>query len=343
MLNNLKSAAKRDAGKAKAEKMVRITLKIALKAKLMYDNKLITEADARELIGPVNEMVSKLHEGLEMDSKMPVHLISLIHAKFDVVEGLVCKLVKKHMTPKNIQKMRDVFAYFGSVRFLDLLLNDDKYSTEREAVEQSVGVLVQPLLDERQQMEAVCTKIDCYNTNVPAQGKFRGTGLCAMHHTEVRARQLKNPDVIHFITEEGKLYKPFVQMSAKYFPAESGDLVRAISNFQNAAENVRQLFAEALYEKYLDPNSHQCVKTSEAVLAGIKKRIDAHDVDTGVFDPAFNEHKAPMDKFFMEHFKQSKEYQHYMNTIELPKSARREASAQLKTAAKAAKEAAKEK
>lgn len=338
LLDSLKTAAKRDAGKKKAEKMIKLILKLALKGKLLYDEKYITPVHIRSMVNPVNDMTTKLYEGLEYEGPMPAHMFGLLHAKFTVLEDLLVQIIGPNMQPKNVDKLREVIQYFGGEHLLSLLLNDPNYKQERDTIEGAVGALVAPLIEEERDRRARCADPECENPHLKAGGGFRGSPLCAYHHNEVVERHLKDPSVMHFLVEDGRNYKPFQAVADKHFSANSSAFVLAIHNYEHkAAPNVRRLFAEAIHEKYLAKGASNPVELGEEHRAKIEKVLqnlkNMERPEPSLYSEAARSVLSHMDPAFNE-FKASKDYKSYVEGFQLPKHMKKEATAQKKAAGK---------
>lgn len=125
----------------------------------------------------------------------------------------------------------------------------------------------------------LCKAPECQVEALDEDGKFAGSNYCTVHHEKQYNALLKEPNVHHFLAENGCDYEPFIEMADKFFPPNARLMYRGISNYLTTTQRLRKNFAEGIYEKYLSDNATNKVTClSPACVAKIQQTYKAAEV-----------------------------------------------------------------
>jgi hypothetical protein len=313
----LQNAAARDCGEAKAKTLLENVYVLACKGKVLFDAKYITPANTRDMAGPINTLCISIFLVLEEKRKHPTKDVDVntIALKFAQMEAMVLQLLKPLIKEKNLAKVSEVFKYFGSARFLSLLLDNPNYHEFKTTIHKNLKLLMVDKLEEASLMPPprLCKALDCASEALDEDGKFAGSHYCGPHHERQYSALLKEPNVHHFIAENGFDFDPFVKMADKHFPPNSRMMYRGTQNFLETKPKIRKLFAEGLYEKYLAPNaSHKVECLSAACVAAVRDTYQAAAVTC--YDGCNAELLAVFTPIFKAHFLGSDAFKEYVST-----------------------------
>jgi len=313
----LQNAAAKDIGDARAKALLDNVYILACKGKLLFDAKLITSETTKDFAGPINALCIAIFLALEERRKQPSKNadVNTLALKFAQMEAMVLQLLKPLIKEKNLAKVTEVFKYFGSERFLLMLLSDPNYHEFKTTVHKNLKLLLADRLEEASLMPPprICKAVDCSTEALDEDGKFAGSHYCSVHHERQYAALLKEPNVHHFLAENGHDFEPFIKMADKYFPPNSRLMYRGTQNYLESKPKIRKLFAEGLWEKYLAPDaSHRVDCLSPAVVAAVKENYRAAAVTC--FDACNVELLAIFTPIFKEHFLNSEAFKEYLLT-----------------------------
>jgi len=323
MLMCLQNAAIKHLGEAKAKALVENVYVLACKAKVLYDAKMITPANTKEFINPINQLAIGIFQVLESRKKSPTKPVDVtpVALKFAQMEAMLTTLLRPLIKEKNLQKVNEVFGYFGSKNFLEMFVNNPEYHEYKATLHKNLKALIKERLEDADIMPPPrqCRATSCVFEALDEDGKFAGSQYCAAHHEEQFKRLLKEPDVHHFLVENGSDYDPFVTIADKYFPPNSRLMYRGCVNYLDASPKIRKIFAEGIWEKYLTakaPNPVTCL--SATCVANIEAKYQTGDL--GCFDAALTELKAVFTPLFKQHFLNTEAYKDYIATRRLDKN-----------------------
>jgi len=323
ILASLQNAATRDVGEQKAKALIENVYVLACKSKVLYDAKLITPANTREFISPVNQLAIGIFMLLEGKKKHPAKKadVTPVALKFAQLEVSLLNLLKPLIKEKNQQKVSETIQYFGGSAFLDLFVNNPDYHEYKSSLHKNLKSLINERLEETDLMAPprLCKTQGCGAEALDEDGKFAGSHYCGTHHEEQYKALLKAPDVHHFLVENGADYEPFVTIADKHFPPNSRHLYRGSHNYTEAGPKIRKIFAEGIYEKYLSPNATHPVKCLSAeCLAEIQAKVRTGDISC--YETSQKELKAIFTPIFKEHFLNTEAYKEYMATRKVEKA-----------------------
>jgi hypothetical protein len=323
LLVSLQSAAAKDVGEQKAKALIENIYILACKGKILYDAKIITPSNTKEFVAPVNATCIAIFLLLEEKRKNPSKQADVtgITLKFAQLESLVVSLLKPHIKAKNIDKATEVFKYFGTKRFLDLFVNNPNYHEFKTTLHRNLKLLIVDRLEEASLLPPprLCKTHDCQAEALDEDGKFAGSHYCIAHHEKQYNILLKEPNVHHFLAENGFDYEPFVQMAEKHFPPNARMMYRGINNYQETNTRLRKNFAEGIYDKYLSENaSNKVTCLSPACVEKVKETYKAAEVSC--YDACSAELAAVLTPIFKQHFLNSEPYKEYLGSRKLGQS-----------------------
>jgi len=247
--------------------------------------------------------------------------VTPVALKFAQMEAMLTNLLRPLIKERNLQKVNEVLGYFGSKSFLEMFVNNPDYHEYKATLHKNLKALIKERLEDVDIMPPPrqCKATNCNGEALDEDGKFAGSQYCAPHHEEQYKRLLKDPDVHHFLVENGAEYDPFLEIADKYFPPNSRLMYRGCVNYTDASPKIRKIFAEGIWEKYLcaqAPNSVKCL--SAGCVATIEAKYQTGD--PGCFDAARVELKAVFTPLFKQHFLNTDAYKEYVATRRLDKN-----------------------
>jgi len=323
MLMCLQNAGIKHIGEAKAKALVENVYVLACKAKVLYDAKLITPSNTKEFTQPINQLAIGIFQVLETRKKSPTKPadVTPVALKFAQMEAMLINLLRPLIKEKNLKKVNEVMGYFGSKQFLDVFVNDPDYHEFKATLHKNLKSLIKERLEDVDIMPPAraCRVTSCQAEALDEDGKFAGSQYCAPHHEEQYKALLKEPNVHHFLVENGSDYDPFIAMADKHFPANSRLMYRGCVNYLDASQKIRKIFAEGIWEKYLTPRATNLVTClSPACVSAIEAKYQTGD--PGCFDMARAELKAVFTPLFNQHFLNTEAYKDYISTRRLDKN-----------------------
>jgi len=248
--------------------------------------------------------------------------VTPVALKFAQIESSLLLLLKPLIKEKNQNKVSETIKYFGGTAFLELFVNDMNYHEFKTTLHKNLKSLINERLEETDLMAPprLCKSQGCSSEALEEDGKFAGSHYCQQHHEEQYKIFIKDPDVHHFLVENGFDFEPFVNMADKFFPPNARLLYRGSFNYTEAAPNIRKIFAEGIFEKYLGGNATHPVKClSAACVESIQKSLRTGD--PACFEASQAELKAIFTPLYKQHFFGSEEYKEYVATRKCEKSA----------------------
>jgi len=321
ILHTIKQAATKDVGKDRAKQIKQIIIKFALKAKVLQDSGSIKKKDVWLMAEPINTMALHLYDGLKpRPGNAGAVDIKPIVADIAHVRDLCVQLLKPHTKPSNIQKMVDTFNYLGGEKFLGLLLIDDKFEEEKHVCYQGIRKIVQPLLRARKyddSMNQLCQFTRCNEYVVEARGEFRGSNNCLAHHQQNVEQFLAKPTLLHFLVGDGADYFPFQEAMKARCERYVRKFWLTINRYKRSKENIRVVFAEEIFKKYLKKGSDHRINLDEALITKIEAGIKSKSAT--LFDEAEQVTFERMTEFFEKDFKSTTTMQDYITSYRLPK------------------------
>lgn len=310
LINCLKAVAFQDKGK-EGHELITDVLVLVCKGKILHDEKLITNEHRKEFVMPINNLAISVYKALEASKRGVVDIKPLL-LKFAQLESLVCNLLKDHIKPKNVEKTHNCFHYFGSASFLTHLINDKEYHEFKTTFHKNFTAIMKERLEGEDLLPPpiICKQAQCRAEAAVEEGKFAGSAFCPLHHEEQYKRLLKDPDVNHFLVEAGASSDAF-KAALKEGPANIGAMYVAIDNYHKAKPNIRRIFSEGIYEKYVHPQhaSHKVECLSEACVKALTDTYKEGKEDG--FDEARKELLTPLKKIFND-FMKTPGYQAYL-------------------------------
>mmetsp|Transcript_2491 Transcript_2491/g.3326 ORF Transcript_2491/g.3326 Transcript_2491/m.3326 type:complete len:193 (-) Transcript_2491:70-648(-) len=134
LLRNLKVVIKKDSDSKKADEIENDILKIAVKSFFLVDNKII-EGDAfLDVDGPIRkafELIVKVWDKKDRTSPDSLKVaFNTIEGHLRKAEATLTKILLPHLQPKSISRVKNIFSYVGSARFLQNIMMDEELEDE---------------------------------------------------------------------------------------------------------------------------------------------------------------------------------------------------------------------
>jgi len=135
LLKNLKVVIKKDSGnQKKAEEIEDDIMKIAVKSFFLVDNKVIPGDAFLDVDGPIRkafELIVKVWD--KKDRSTPDSLkvaFNAIEGHLHKAEQVLIKILLPHLKPKSIARIKNIFNYVGSAKFLNNIMMDPELEDE---------------------------------------------------------------------------------------------------------------------------------------------------------------------------------------------------------------------
>jgi hypothetical protein len=185
----LKLALKEHFGVKRSEDIITDCLIIALKTKILLDEKILTynhlapaEKQARDFCF---QAVKDLQIAKDFPGKVDVKNISLTIKNF---RSAIVQVLEPFIRSKNLQKVDKVLSAFAELPFLDYLLNSAKSEQSRGVFQRGLDPMLAmlELFDENflNERKSYCKSFNCSELEIKSKGLFKGMGYCAKHHFE---------------------------------------------------------------------------------------------------------------------------------------------------------------
>jgi len=119
-----------DAAKKNKERIFRF----ALKVKLMFDDGLVKPKDTLHMIDQLDQLLAKFVKLLKGEKKGAEEAVMVITNSVDRLAYEVIELVGKHMQKKNQEKLKGLFTYYGSKKFLSCLAQNKEVVQQKKTI-----------------------------------------------------------------------------------------------------------------------------------------------------------------------------------------------------------------
>lgn len=143
LLHHLKAAAKKDKGEKFAKSLKKISLKSAVKAKVLLDSGVMRLEQYGQLRQRSLKLLYVLSTVLGNPKNIRQRDLEEIEEMFSQFTVTVVTLYAPHFTRKNVDRLRDTLNYWGSRHFLSLLALTPEYRGEREGIVHSIESMFQ--------------------------------------------------------------------------------------------------------------------------------------------------------------------------------------------------------
>jgi len=323
LVNSLENAASADIGPDKAKELISGIFKLSLKAKLLHDEKLITRDEYLDFTEPINSLAMMVYDTLRSDREEKVDLKKL-SLKFAQLESMIVEMLRKHIKGRNVQLCSEIFKYFGGVKFLEKFLHSSELEEDRIIFTKNLHIAMRQRMEEEDMLPPPkkCAQAQCKKDAEPSDGIFCGSNCCAEHHREQYARLLKNPSIYHFLVENGKTYKPVLDIIEAEMPPQCPGFLRACHNYTTVKDNLRLIFAEELHSKYLGEKAKKSKKID--CVSGEEKKIILETVRKSreekalppikLYDTAKEQVLKELEPIFLKTVVPSEAYKRYVKT-----------------------------
>jgi hypothetical protein len=334
-LNALRSAIEKHKNAASAKEYFTTIIKMAIKAKLLQDERLITRLQASSLSEPLQSLSLQLYALIK---PKPVKLQEVVEtgeiieakqrapdpAKFSAecsrFKELISNIVKLHMKQENLNKLRELFDYLGSSEFLSELCSNPRYEEEKHAIYIGLRKLIYPnLIAQKLEKEEnhLCTVENCGEFNLQPSYSFRGSNKCLFHHDSAVTAFINKPTLQHFLFGDGRDYLPFINSLSVNTQRHSRKLAIALHQFTACKPAVRAVFADEIYKKYLAKNCPCRYNLPQAQLEFIETLLEAKEL-IHCYDELKAELFKHLDTYFSNKWCKSAALSLYISLYKLP-------------------------
>lgn len=134
LLRNLKVVIKKDSSVKKADEIENDIMKIGMKSFFLVDNKIVESDAFLEVDGPIRkafELIVKVWDKKDRTSKESLKVaFTSIEGHLRKAEQTLTAILLPHLQSKSIARVKNIFSYVGSARFLESIMLDDELEDE---------------------------------------------------------------------------------------------------------------------------------------------------------------------------------------------------------------------
>lgn len=134
LLRNLKKVITKDSNAKNAEEIESDIMKIAVKSFFLVDNKVLPGDAFLDVDGPIRkafELIVKVWDKKDRTSPESLKVaFSTIEGHLRKAEATLTKILLPHLQAKSIARIKNIFAYIGSARFLQNIMTDAELEDE---------------------------------------------------------------------------------------------------------------------------------------------------------------------------------------------------------------------
>eukprot|EP00211_Chloroparvula_japonica_P008030 CAMPEP_0119129370 /NCGR_PEP_ID=MMETSP1310-20130426/7149_1 /TAXON_ID=464262 /ORGANISM="Genus nov. species nov., Strain RCC2339" /LENGTH=310 /DNA_ID=CAMNT_0007119789 /DNA_START=203 /DNA_END=1135 /DNA_ORIENTATION=+ len=134
LLKNLKIVIAKDSNKKKADEIENDIMKIAVKSFFLVDNKVVNGNVFLDVDGPIRrafELIEKVWDKKErLSEEACTNAFKTIEGHLRKAEKVLTEILLPHLKPHSIQRIKGIFNYLGSARFLQQIIMDDELEDE---------------------------------------------------------------------------------------------------------------------------------------------------------------------------------------------------------------------
>ena len=134
LLKNLKIVIVKDSNKKKADELENDIMKIAVKSFFLVDNKVVKGDAFLDVDAPIRkafELIEKVWDKKErLSEEAANNAFKAIEGHLKQAEKVLTNILLPHLQPKSIQRIKTIFGYLASARFLKAIIMDDDLEDE---------------------------------------------------------------------------------------------------------------------------------------------------------------------------------------------------------------------
>jgi len=231
IIEALTGAACKLHGKKDAKAALVDLYKIATKIKIMADEKILTASNTVDADEPLNLLGVQILDALSTEGK---YKVEPLHRTIEQLRVIVTALMKGHLQEKNYKKMNSLFEIYGSTEFLEVVMNDKTYESEKKDLFENLSILLKEQMVELENKRArarpkKCQSYGCPYLSLAPEGKFLGSKYCAMHHLAIYGPRtscvctdyfVKEVETSKYLTSHLKANGEDIKAKFKYMIAE---------------------------------------------------------------------------------------------------------------------------
>lgn len=351
IVETLYAAAVKDVGEKRSKELLAWIYQLALKVKVLHDEKLLTPSDRRSLVKPINSLSIQLYQTLDQrtwndldeeesktksqgkdkdkDTQIDVTNLALKIAQF---EAVVLQVLQRELHDRSCGKAKGVMGYFGGRPFLHKIINDVEFSELKGNFTACLFRIVHERLQQEDLLPAPirCRTMGCCEEALVRSGKFAGSLYCDVCHAMQYKELVSSPSIAHFLVGNGITHRPLNKKIENGLPFNLPMLYKALWNFRQARPGLRRIFAEGVFDKYLSDKATHPVVCVERTTKDHLKTVLAQKITSEqkwqkveVFASVETEMFAVTDPFFTKEIVGCPEYKQYLASRKPRKADRR--------------------
>jgi len=199
----------------------------------MADEKILTASNTVDADEPLNLLGVQILDALSTEGK---YKVEPLHRTIEQLRVIVTALMKGHLQEKNYKKMNSLFEIYGSTEFLEVVMNDKTYESEKKDLFENLSILLKEQMVELENKRArarpkKCQSYGCPYLSLAPEGKFLGSKYCAMHHLAIYGPRTSCVCTDYFVkeVETSKYLTSHLKANGEDIKAKFKDCLRGAS------------------------------------------------------------------------------------------------------------------
>jgi len=296
VVSAFKSAAAKLDSRAVAKEKKRDAIRLVLKAYNLWRRKDLTAESTREL----QTEAQLFGEMFARDAGSPrargARPVAHLAAQAKRVTDSAVRALRPFLRDKNVAALSDVLAYFASSRFVDALLNDERFEEECRTIEHSVSQMLsslQPVL--LGESEKATLKNQRELLRILSRGE------------RMRIEQIvEYPSLVVLFQEMLDLEMGLASRnSLRFFLAVRRDFERV------STRSVLKIRAEKILDKFLADGEFKVGGVPPATADAVRRALESGSVTSSLFEPVVTEIRGALEDDFYHSFVTSEDFNRY--------------------------------
>jgi hypothetical protein len=301
VIKAFKSATTKLDGKLVAKEKKKDAIRLVMKAYNLWRHKDITVENTREL-----QIQAQLFGEMFVRDSSSVsrvrgnrNVTALVRVAVKVRDA-AAKVMKPFIQEKNLTTLIDILTYYGSNRFLQVLLNGPDYIDECQSIEHACGAMLSsmpPLLLGESEKAALRHRKDLLKLlnkgdNLPLE------------------RAMEDPKLL-------VLFQEYLDLEMGLSNKNTLRLLIAIREYEKiSSRNIMKIRAPKLIEKFLLPKGDCFVDGIDStILTSIKEQVDSGMINSSLFNPILILIRKNLEDDFYQSFLPSEDFVKYKNDL----------------------------
>lgn len=264
VLTSLKKAAAKFSNKDTATTLKKDMLKLVLKAKLCFDEKLIAKETIKAAREPLTRFLDVAFVALSQPVDTQIDIQPLLQ-HINLSRDVLVDMMRPHIQQKNLEKLQNLFNFYSNADFVRALLMDPTYLDERNVIKENITAIHDEVQSRGDSSFANplknCAVNACPKMQLAAHGTFVGSQFCARHHLQYVQNDLEQPKFHQYLELSSRGSQSFVdylkQLSLQETKeAQGGDFALylfqdAVTQYRRVSRNLRKSRADVIYRKFI--------------------------------------------------------------------------------------------